>query len=127
MRAVDLAVFADALAGEAAAVAARAERARARLRQAAIDREARAALAAEDVARLQARGLLRPLDLAGMREELRDLDADLEALLRLQCWVEGRLAGEGEWQPPAPPGGEAWRYEPSCRGESATRRPPSAS
>ena len=115
MRAVDLAVYADALAGEAAAVAARAERARARLRQAAIDREARAALSAGAVARLQARGLLRPLEASGVREEIAELEADLEAVLALQAWVEGRLADE------------AGRYEPSMRGERATRRPPSPS
>lgn len=115
MRAVDLAVYADTLAGEAAAVAARAERARARLRQAAIDREARAALPAGAVARLQARGLLRPAELAGLREEIAELTADLEAVLALQSWVEARLADE------------SGRYEPSMRGERATRRPPSSS
>ena len=41
MRSVDLAIYADALAGEAAAVAARVERARARLRESEIEREAR--------------------------------------------------------------------------------------
>lgn len=116
MRAVDLAVFADTLAGEAAAVAARAERARARLRQAAIDREARAALAAGTVARLQARGLLRPIELSGLREEIAEHDADVEAVLQLQEWVEARLAGEEE----SP-------YVVSSRGDRATRRPPSSS
>lgn len=115
MRAVDLAVYADTLAGEAAAVAARAERARARLRQAAIDREARAALPAGAVARLQARGLLRPAELSGLREEIAELTADLEAVLALQSWVEARLADESGC------------YEPSMRGERATRRPPSSS
>ena len=115
MRAVDLAVYADALAGEAAAVAARAERARARLRQAAIDREARAALTAGAVARLQARGLLRSTEVSGIREEIAELEADLEAVLALQAWVEERLADE------------SGRYEPSMRGERATRRPPSSS
>ena len=115
VRAVDLAVYADALAGETAAVAARAERARARLRQAAIDRESRAALTAGAVARLQARGLLRPAELSGIREEIAELAADLEAVLALQAWVEERLAEE------------TGRYEPSSRGERATRRPPSSS
>ena len=115
MRAVDLAVYADALAGEAAAVMARAERARSRLRQAAIEREARSALGAECVARLQARGLLRPCTLAGVREEIGELEADLEAVLALQGWVEARLAAE------------TLDYEGSVRGERATRRPPSSS
>lgn len=115
MRAVDLAVYADSLAGEAAAVTARAERARARLRQAAIDREARAALAAGPVARLQARGLLRLLDPGGLREEIAELEADLAAVLALQEWVERRLAGE-----PA-------CYGASSRSVSATSRPPSLS
>ena len=101
MRSVDLAVYADALAGEAAAVAARAERARARLRQAAIEREARAALAPGAVERLQARGLLRPLDAGSVREEIGALDGDLAALVALQGWVEARLA-EAEDCAPAP-------------------------
>jgi hypothetical protein len=37
MRGVDLAIYADALAGESASLAARAERARSRLRQSAIE------------------------------------------------------------------------------------------
>jgi hypothetical protein len=41
MRAVELAVYADALAGEAASRSARAERARSRLRPAAIEKAAR--------------------------------------------------------------------------------------
>ena len=44
MRGVDLAIYADALAGEAASLAARAERARSRLRQAAIEKRARTEL-----------------------------------------------------------------------------------
>lgn len=124
MRAIDLAVYADALAGEAAAVTARAERARARLRQAAIEREARSALEAEEVARLQARGLLRPLDLGGVREEIAGLDADLAALVALQAWVEARLADE---QDGVRPGGRAGPRYVASRGDSATRRPPSSS
>lgn len=131
MRAIDLAVYADALAGEAAAVTARGERSRARLRQAAIEREARSALGAEAVARLQARGLLRPFDLGGVREEIAELDADLAALVALQAWVEERLADE---QDGVRPGGRAGRGGParpggyaSSRGDSATRRPPSSS
>lgn len=123
MRAIDLAVYADALAGEAAAVTARAERSRARLRQAAIEREARSALAPADVARLQSRGLLRPLDLGAVRGEIAELDADLAALLALQRWVEERLADEEDGvRPRSAAAGYA-----SSRGESATRRPPSSS
>ena len=56
MRGVDLAIYADALAGEAASLAARAERARSRLRQAAIEKRARAELTAVAVERLEALG-----------------------------------------------------------------------
>jgi len=41
MRSVELAIYADTLAGESASLAARAERARSRLRQAAIEKRAR--------------------------------------------------------------------------------------
>ena len=92
MEAVDLAVYADALAGEAAALAARAERARARIRQAAIERAARAALDDETAARLERLGLLGRTDDAAAREDLGDLEAALNALERLQAWVERRLA-----------------------------------
>ena len=92
MRAVDLALYADELAGEAAALSARAERARARLRQAAIERRARAELAEDTVARLQALGLLRRDDEAGAREDLAELARSLAALRELQTWVEARLA-----------------------------------
>ena len=66
MRSVELAIYADQLAGEAASLAARAERARSRLRQAAIEKRARA--------------------------ELSELEAALEALEELQAWVEAELA-----------------------------------
>jgi hypothetical protein len=59
VRSVDLAIYADALAGEAATLAARLERARARVRQAAIERVAREELPPQVVARLQALGMLR--------------------------------------------------------------------
>jgi hypothetical protein len=59
VRTVDLAIYADALAGEAAALAARVERARSRLRESAIEREARRTLARETVDRLERLGLLR--------------------------------------------------------------------
>ena len=70
MHEIDLAVYADALAGEFAALSARAERIRSRLRQAKIERrEERAAHA-----------------------ELRELEDSLAALEELQVWVEAELA-----------------------------------
>jgi hypothetical protein len=51
MRSVELAVYADALAGEAASLSARAERPRSRLRQAAIERRARTELSAVAIRR----------------------------------------------------------------------------
>jgi hypothetical protein len=92
MRPVDLAIYADALAGEHAALAARAERLRSRLREATIEREARGELAAATVAALEELGLLRAVDERGLRGELRGLERSLEALSELQAWVEGRLA-----------------------------------
>ena len=59
MRSVDLALFADELAARAATLAAQLERARGRLRQAAIEREARRALEETSVARLESLGILR--------------------------------------------------------------------
>ena len=92
MRGVDLAIYADALAGEAAAVGARAERARGRLRQAAIEQRARLELTPVAVERLQGLGLLNAIDEAATRAELRELEAALDALEELQSWVEGELA-----------------------------------
>jgi hypothetical protein len=89
VRSVDLAIYADALAGEAASLAARVERARSRIRQAAIERAAREELAPATVARLEALGLLAT---RGDHAELRDLQAALEAVEDLQAWVERRLA-----------------------------------
>jgi len=93
VRSVDLAIYADTLAAEAAAVAARVERARARLRESAIEREARRELARETVDRLERLGLLRPADEGRLGAELRRLEADLAALEELQAWVEVRMAG----------------------------------
>ncbi len=93
MRNVDLAIYADTLAAEAAAVAARVERARSRLRESAIEREARRELARETVDRLERLGLLRPADEGRLGTELRRLEADLAALEELQAWVEVRMAG----------------------------------
>jgi hypothetical protein len=92
VRAVDLAIYADSLAGEAASYAARAERARSRLRQAAIERRARAELDTAAVARLEGLGLLGGVDERAARAELRDAEAALEALEQLQAWVEAQLA-----------------------------------
>ena len=89
MRSVGLAIYADALAGEAASVAARLERARSRVRQAAIERAARDELPAATVARLEALGLLQT---RADRAEIRELVETLEALQALQAWVERGLA-----------------------------------
>jgi hypothetical protein len=91
MRAVELAVYADALAGEAASLSARAERARSRIRQSAIEKGARNDLTAVAVERLEALGLLGAIDERAARAELRELEAALDALEELQSWVEGEL------------------------------------
>jgi Spy/CpxP family protein refolding chaperone len=92
MRGVDLAIYADALAGEGASLAARAERARSRLRQAAIEKRARARLTPVAVERLEELGLLGTIDEAAARAELRELETALDALEELQAWVEAELA-----------------------------------
>jgi molecular chaperone DnaK (HSP70) len=92
MRSVELAVYADALAGEAASISARAERARSRLRQAAIERRARAEVSVAAVELLERLGLLGALDERAARVELRELEAALDALEELQAWVENQLA-----------------------------------
>ena len=89
---VELAIYADSLAGEAAALAAKAERVRSRLRVAAIEREARGELPAEIKARLQALGLLAEPDLQALRAELRELVELLAALESLLAWVEQKVA-----------------------------------
>jgi hypothetical protein len=89
---VELAVYADSLAGEAAALGARAERLRSRLRLAAIEREARRALRPARVERLRGLGLLVRPDERALRRELRGLEETLAALEELQAWVEARLA-----------------------------------
>jgi hypothetical protein len=91
MRGVDLAIYADALAGEAASVSARAERARSRLRQAAIEKRARGQLTRAAIERLEALRLLGAIDEAAARSELRELEAALDALEELQSWVESEL------------------------------------
>jgi hypothetical protein len=86
---VDLALYADVLAGEAASLAARIERERGKQRQASIEREARAALAPLAVERLEELGLLATrADVA----TIADLEESLDAIELLQAWVEGALA-----------------------------------
>ena len=92
MREIDLAVYADALAGESAALSARAERIRSKLRQAKIDRRARNDLSAATVDRLESLGLLSRTDQRAAHAELRELEESLAALEELQAWVEGELA-----------------------------------
>src|SRR5215208_5946938 len=91
MRTLELAIYADALAGEAASLSARAERARSRIRQVAIEEGARADLTAIAVERLESLGLLGAIDERAARAELRELEAALDALEELQGWVEGEL------------------------------------
>jgi hypothetical protein len=92
VRQIDLAVYADALAGESAAMAARAERIRSRLRQAKIERGARNDLPPATVDRLESLGLLSGTDERAAHAELRELEDSLAALEELQAWVEGELA-----------------------------------
>jgi hypothetical protein len=89
VRSVDLAIYADELAGEASSLAARLERVRSRMRQSAIERAARADLPAATVSRLEALGLLAT---RADWDELRELEDALDALEELQVWVERRLA-----------------------------------
>jgi hypothetical protein len=88
MRSVDLALYADALAGEAASLAARIERERGKRRQAAIEREARAALTPFAVERLQELGLLAT---RGDAATIAELEESLDAIELLQAWVEEAL------------------------------------
>jgi hypothetical protein len=91
MRPVDLALYADALAAESSVLAARLERARQRLREAAIERQARRALGPEAVERLERLGVLRDVDTGEVRREIDELSRALSALDEFQDWVEGRL------------------------------------
>jgi hypothetical protein len=94
VRAVDLAIYADTLAGEHAALAARAEQARARLREAAIERRAREHLDPATAGELESLGILGGIDERTARGELRRLTRVLAALEQLQAWVEVQLAQE---------------------------------
>ena len=96
MRSVDLALFADELAARAATLAAQLERARGRLRLAAIEREARRALDETSVARLESLGILRGAEPAEVRAEIRELAASLGVVEELQVWVERRLFEAGD-------------------------------
>jgi hypothetical protein len=92
VREIDLAVYADALAGESAALSARAERVRSKIRQAKIERRARNDLPASTVDRLESLGLLGGIDVRAAHAELRELEESLIALEELQTWVESELA-----------------------------------
>jgi hypothetical protein len=92
VREIDLAIYADALAGESAALSARAERIRSSLRQAKIERRARNDLSAATVDRLESLGLLCGTDQRAAHAELRALEESLAALDELQAWVEGELS-----------------------------------
>jgi hypothetical protein len=92
VRSVELAIYADTLAGEAASLAAKAERARSRLQQAVIERRALSELSENAVERLESLGLFGALDERATRAELRELEAALEALEELRAWVESELA-----------------------------------
>jgi len=92
VREIDLAVYADTVAGESAALSARAERIRSRLRQAKIERRARNDLAPATVDRLEALGLLGGIDERAAHAGLRELEESLAALEELQAWVEAELA-----------------------------------
>jgi hypothetical protein len=92
VRAVDLAIYADTLAGEHSALAARAEQARSRLREAAIEQDARRHLPPLAIKELESLGILGGIDERTARNELRRLERALAAVEELQAWVEGRLA-----------------------------------
>jgi len=95
VRSVELAVYADDLCAEASALAARAERARSRLRAAALEREARRSLSSETAARLESLGLLGRHDEPALRAELGELEDAVAAVAELQAWVEEQLEREG--------------------------------
>lgn len=88
MQSIDLALYADALAGEAAALTAPIERERGRLRQAGVERRARDALPDVVVERLEEFGLLAT---RGDVTTLADLEEALDAVEALQAWVEEQL------------------------------------
>ena len=91
MRTVDLAIYADTLAGEHAALSARLEQAHARLREAAIERDARAHLSEEALKELETLGIIGGIDERTARSEIRRLSRALDAVGQLQSWVEKRM------------------------------------
>jgi hypothetical protein len=91
MRVVDLALFSDLVCARIASVEARLERARDRIRQASIEREARRALAPATVELLVRAGALTETDVRGERREIAELAATLAALHELQRWTEKQL------------------------------------
>ena len=120
MRAVDLAVYADVLAGRSAALAARLEQTRGQIRQAAIERAAWRELDAATRARLQELGALGNVDARPLRREADDLERGPPgARGALQTWVEARLFEAREER--------SARVAGASGGASATSRPPSAS
>ena len=96
VRSVDLALYADELAARAATLAAQLERARGRMRRAAIERDARRALDEDAVGRLESLGVLRREDPAELRAEIRELASSLASVESLQAWVDRRLFEAGE-------------------------------
>lgn len=96
MRTVDLALFADVVAARSAAAEARLERARDRIRQSAIEREARRALSPVIVERLERSGVLGLADVRAERGEVKELAEALAALRELQIWIEARLGESHE-------------------------------
>jgi hypothetical protein len=125
VRSVDLALYADELAARAATLAARLERARGRLRQAGIEREARRALGESSVARLESLGLLRAGEPAELGAEIRGLTALLAAVEDLQTWVERCLFEAGDQA--ALSGAGARSSESGRRGDRRPRRKPESS
>jgi hypothetical protein len=91
VRTVDLAIYADTLAGEHAAIAARLEQAHARLREAAIERDARNHLAQETIRELESLGIIGGIDERTAHSEIRRLSRALDAVEQLQSWIERRL------------------------------------
>ncbi|MEZ5101442.1 MAG: hypothetical protein R3C15_16910 [Thermoleophilia bacterium] len=93
MRAVDLAVYADALAARRLVVSARLERARAQAAEAAIERAAVVALPHGTVLALEESGVLAHGD--GLELASREVDRlarAVAAIDELQTWIEHRLA-----------------------------------
>jgi hypothetical protein len=115
MRTIDLTLFADIVAARTAALETRLERARDRIRQAAIEREARRALPPETIERLEEVGVLSVPDLQAERGEVGELAASLAALHELQTWAEARLADA-----------QTVQIEPTARTEMEPRGPPRA-